>query len=207
MRQQWPTPRERALTNPARVLLHDDGKREILLQDDEVDHGCVIGHKHLNIDRTGRREEAAGRETSRCITRSWVQHRPWVLEPHEMMSQEARGIRREYWEMKRDYFPDWSGKSICEESWEVNGFTKVETMTDLSSYVKYLARPPERRGQAATCLVGSPGRLRTVVLDNPSPGCDEHTTQELCQEPLQWRPQGAAARNAGTLKCCCKLVA
>ena len=35
------------LTNPSRMFLHDDSKRSHLFKDDEVNHGCVIGNKHL----------------------------------------------------------------------------------------------------------------------------------------------------------------
>lgn len=36
-----------ALTHPPRMFLHDNSKRSHLLQDYEINHGSVVGHKNL----------------------------------------------------------------------------------------------------------------------------------------------------------------
>ena len=36
-----------ALTNPTRMFLHNNSKGSHLLQDNEIDHGSMVGHKNL----------------------------------------------------------------------------------------------------------------------------------------------------------------
>ena len=55
-----------SLTNPSCMELHDDSKLKELLEDDEVNHGRVVGHKHLKAGaRSGAKREGLERESTR----------------------------------------------------------------------------------------------------------------------------------------------